>query len=226
MKNEVVYEPNGNLFSKSYVLKNRTNLLNESGSIEKVNIQEEAKSLTGISDLFRFKSILGGLTGKSIEFDYMVPFGDFNVPRSGGPNDLDFIIDFWYDEPEIFNEENDYRELLLNVTNNFEYLKNFRYRSRSTNPGRKKSIVIWCYRGLGVISSQLILHIEKELGKPNFSISIEHLVNRLKKQNREALPIELAQAMLQLTSGQDIFTWPEKITDRVALKFLDSHYSQ
>jgi hypothetical protein len=214
----------GNIFSKSYILANQTNLSNEYDFIEEIDLKEEINSIRSICELFRVSSVLAGITGRSFEFDYMIPFGDFDVPRFNGPNDLDFILDFWYDEPKIFEKENEYREILLHVTRNFEGLKSFKYKVRSKEVVIKSSS-IRRYRELGVISSQLILYIEKSLGIPNFNVDTSVIIERLKKQNRTSLPLELSLAILKLNSEKENFTWPLKIVDKETIKLLQYHYS-
>ena len=223
-KRLVKYNKIGNIFSKSYILANRTYLTSQNGYVEEVNLNEEINSIKSICDLFRVSSILAGITGKSFEFDYMIPFGNFNVPAISGPNDLDFILDFWYDEPNIFEKENEYRELLLHVTRNFEELKSFKYKVRSKEVVIKSN-PIWRYRELGVISSQLILYIEKNLDLPNFNLDTSVIIERLKKQNRTALPLELSLAILKLNAENENFTWPLKIIDKETIKHLERHDS-
>jgi hypothetical protein len=223
-KNKVRYQKAESILSKSFILSNRINLNNESDYIEKVDIEQEINSITGISDLFRISSVLGGITGGNIEFDYMTPFGDFDIPKSAGPNDFDFILDFWYTEPDIFTRDNEYREMLLQITNNLDNLKFYKYNSRSKNPGRRKNIAKWYYQSLGPISSQIILHIENKLGKPNFETEIQEIIERLNFQNKTKLPLDLALAIYKYTENQASFAWPEKIVDRDLVRLFDDYY--
>jgi len=224
-KGLVKYNKVDNLFSKSYFLANKTYFNNQHNFIEIIKLDEEFNAIKSICDLFRVSSILAGITGKSFEFDYMIPFGNFNVPAISGPNDLDFILDFWYDEPKIFEKENEYRELLLHVTRNFEELKSFKYKVRSKEVVIKSN-QIRRYSELGAISSQLILYIEKNLDKPNFNLDVNIIINRLEKQNRTSLPIELSLAILKLNSRNENFTWPEIIVDKETIKLLVKHTSK
>jgi hypothetical protein len=220
----VKYNLNENVFSKNYILANRTYLNNKYDFIEEINLHAELNSTKSICDIFRVLSILAGNTGSNFELDFMTPFGNFNVPATSGHNDLDFILDFWYDEPDIFQKENEYRDLLLHITQNFDYLKSFKYRVRSKQV-IIKSNPIWKYRELGEVSSQLIFHIEETLGKPNFNLGVNIIIDRLEKQNRTSLPLELSLSILKLNSNNEIFTWPEKIVDKEIIKQLAYHYS-
>jgi len=221
----VKYNLHENIFSKSYILENRTYFNNKYDFIEEVNLETEINSMKSICDIFRVSSILAGITGSNFELDFMTPFGNFNIPAISGHNDLDFILDFWYDEPDIFQKENEYRELLLHITRNFDELKSYKYRVRSKQVAIKSN-PIWKYRELGEVSSQLICHIEETLGKPNFNLGVNIVIERLKKQNRSSLPLELSLSILKLNSNNGIFTWPEKIVDKDILKQLTYHYSK
>jgi hypothetical protein len=223
-KNKVQYQKAESILSKSFILSNRINLNNESDYIEKVDIDQEINSITSISDLFRISSILGGITGGSIEFDYMTPFGNFGIPKFAGPNDIDFILDFWYTEPDIFNRDNEYREMILQITNDLENLQFYKYKSRSKNPSFRLNIAIWSYQNLCPISSQIILHIENKLGKPNFETKIQVIIERLNFQNKTKLPLDLALAIYKYTENQASFVWPEKIVDRELFRLFDDYY--
>jgi hypothetical protein len=221
----VKYNLNENILSKSYILENRTYFNNNYDFIEEVNLETEINSLKSICDIFRVSSILAGITGSNFELDFMTPFGNFNVPATSGHNDLDLILDFWYDEPDIFQKENEYRDLLLHITRNFDYLKSFKYRVRSKQVVIKSN-PIWKYRELGEVSSKLIFHIEETLGKPNFNLGVNIIIDRLEKQNRTSLPLELSLSILKLNSNNEIFAWPEKIVDKEIIKQLAYHYSK
>jgi len=211
-KGLIHYQYSKKLFTSFFELTKDPHILNQNEYIEKIKIDEELKNIKSIVDLLNLSLIFSGKLKHKFELNVFEPFRSIVISNQGttASNDIDIILDFWYDTPKLFCESGEYKKIILKIIDETSYFEHFNYYHYSRNSQIKGSGVV-NYSKLGGLSSSMIRYIELNLGIPDFEIDINKIVERLRLQKRSSYTIELALEIFK--NSQVVYTsfWPKMI---------------
>ena len=214
-KGLIHYQYSKKMFTSFFELTKNPHILNQSEYIEEIKIDEEIMKIKSIVDLLNLSLIFSGKLTHEFELNVFKPFRSIVISNQGttASNDIDIILDFWYDEPQLFCESGEYKKIILKIIDESSYFEHFNYYHVSRNRQMKLSGVFQ-YSKLGNLSSSMIRYIELNLGIPDFEIDINKIVERLRLQKRSSHNIELALEILKNSQVDYTSFWPKIIKNK------------